>query len=146
PSGHLADRRDRRQVILAGIGAELAAGLVLFALAAAERLTVFAILALALVFGIARAVSTPAARAIMPNLMPKQDFAGAVAWSSSSWQIATICGPGLGGLLYAWSPAVAYGGAAPGLAGGVPAPAPERGPHGARARGPRARPPRPRAP
>ncbi|HTO80752.1 MAG TPA: MFS transporter [Methylomirabilota bacterium] len=117
PSGHLADRRDRRQVILAGIGAELLAGLVLFALAAAERLTVFAILALALVFGIARAVSTPAARAIMPNLMPKEDFAGAVAWSSSSWQIATICGPGLGGLLYAWSPAVAYGGAALGLTG-----------------------------
>src|SRR5262245_10156411 len=116
PAGHLADRRDRRHLILAGIGAELAAGLFLFALAAAEQLTVLAILALALVFGIARAVSTPAARAIMPNLMPKQDFAGAVAWSSSSWQIATICGPGLGGLLYAWSPAVAYGGAALGLA------------------------------
>ncbi len=111
PAGHLADRVDRRRVILVGAGGELAAAAVLFALSANGRLSVFGILALALAFGVARAIATPAARALMPNLMPKEDFASAVAWSSTSWQVATIAGPGVSGLLYALAPPVAYGGA-----------------------------------
>jgi len=111
PAGHLADRIDRRRIILVGAGGELAAAAVLFALSATDRLSVLSILALALAFGIARAIATPAARALMPNLMPKEDFASAVAWSSTSWQVATIAGPGISGLLYALAPPVAYGGA-----------------------------------
>jgi MFS family permease len=91
----------------------------LFSLAATGQITELAILALALAFGIARAVATPAARAMMPNLMPKEHFASAVAWSSTSWQVATIAGPGLGGLLYSVMPAVAYAGATIGFAGAV---------------------------
>jgi MFS family permease len=119
PAGHLADRIDRRLLILIGMGAELAAALVLVSLAWTDHITEFAILALALCFGVARAIATPAARALMPSLMPKQHFASAVAWSSTSWQVATIAGPGLGGLLYSISPSVAYGGAALGFAGAV---------------------------
>jgi MFS family permease len=111
PAGHLADRVDRRRIILVGAGGELAAAAVLFALSATGRLSVLGILMLALAFGIARAIATPAARALMPNLMPKEDFASAVAWSSTSWQVATIAGPGICGLLYALAPTVAYGGA-----------------------------------
>jgi MFS family permease len=111
PAGHLADRVDRRRIILVGAGGELAAAAVLFALSATGRLSVLGILAIALAFGIARAIATPAARALMPNLMPKADFASAVAWSSTSWQVATIAGPGISGLLYALAPPVAYGGA-----------------------------------
>ena len=99
PAGHLADRVDRRRIILVGAGGELAAAAVLFALSATGRLSVLGILMLALAFGIARAIATPAARALMPNLMPKEDFASAVAWSSTSWQVATIAGPGICGLL-----------------------------------------------
>jgi MFS family permease len=111
PAGHLADSVDRRRVILVGAGGEFAAAVMLFALSATDQLSVLGILALALAFGVARAIATPAARALMPNLMPKEDFASAVAWSSTSWQVATIAGPGLSGLLYAVSPPVAYGGA-----------------------------------
>lgn len=119
PAGHLADRMDRRRLILIGAGAELCAALVLVALAMTGHITEIAILALAFCFGVAHAIATPAARALMPNLMPKEHFASAVAWSSSSWQVATIAGPGLGGLLYAIAPAVAYGGAAVAFAGAV---------------------------
>jgi len=112
PAGHLADRVDRRRLIVIGAGGELAAAVLLFALSATDRLSVLGILALALTFGVARAIATPAARALMPNLMPKDDFASAIAWSSTSWQVATIAGPGLSGLLYAVDPSVAYGGAA----------------------------------
>jgi MFS family permease len=136
PAGHLADRVDRRRLILAGVTAELAAASALVALASTDRITEVAILAVALCFGVARAVATPAARALMPSLMPKAHFASAVAWSSTSWQVATIAGPGLGGLLYAADPSVAYGGAAIGFAGagicallmrGRPVAAPPRG-------------------
>jgi len=112
PAGHLADRVDRRRLILIGVGAELAAALVLVGFALSGRMSVSVILSLALVFGIARAIATPAARALLPNLMPKQQLAGAIAWSSTCWQVATIAGPGVGGLLYAIDPAVAYCGAA----------------------------------
>ena len=108
PAGHLADRHDRRRIILVGVAGELAMAAVLVVLAALHRVSVPAILLVALLFGIARAVATPAARALMPNLMPKEELPRAVAWSSTSWQVATICGPGLGGMLYAWSPVLAY--------------------------------------
>lgn len=111
PSGHLADRLDRRRVILTGIFVELIAGGVLVGLSGNGLVTEFAILSVALVFGIARAIATPAARALMPNLMPRDHLSSAVAWSSTSWQVATIAGPGIGGLLYAISPTTAYGGA-----------------------------------
>ncbi len=117
PAGHLADRFDRRKLILIGVGAELVAAGVLLSLALADNITEAHILALALAFGVARAIATPAARALMPNLMPREHFASAVAWSSTSWQVATIAGPGIGGLLYAFGPSIAYGGATIGFAG-----------------------------
>lgn len=127
PAGHLADRIDRRLLILIGVTAELFAALTLLFLASTDHITEVAILALALCFGIARAISTPAARALMPNLVPNEHLPSAVAWSSTSWQVATIAGPGFGGalysgfggLLYPEIPAVAYGGAALGFAGAV---------------------------
>ena len=100
PAGHLADRIDRRLLILIGVTAELFAALALVCLASTDRISEVAILALALCFGVARAIATPAARALMPNLMPKEHLASAVAWSSTSWQVATIAGPGIGGVLY----------------------------------------------
>ncbi len=75
PAGHLADRIDRRLLILIGVTAELFAALALVFLASTDRITEVAILALALCFGIARAIATPAARALMPNLMPKEHLA-----------------------------------------------------------------------
>ena len=117
PAGHLADRFDRRRLILVGVGAELIAALVLVGFALSDRMSVSVILSLALAFGIARAISTPAARALLPSLLPKEELANAIAWSSTSWQVATIAGPGLGGLLYAVAPPVAYGGAALAFAG-----------------------------
>ncbi len=62
-------------------------------------------------FGTARAFANPAAQAIVPNLVPEKHLANAIAWSSSIWQTATIGGPALGGLLYAFGPGVVFGSA-----------------------------------
>jgi len=66
---------------------------------------VFAVLAM---FGIARAFFGPASGALVANLVPAEDFANAVAWNSSSWQIAGIVGPVAGGLLYGLAAEAAY--------------------------------------
>src|SRR5215207_11191546 len=44
----------------------------------------------------------------MPNLVPPQQFVNAAAWNSSAWQVATIAGPAIGGVLYAFGPVVVY--------------------------------------
>jgi MFS family permease len=67
---------------------------------------IFAVLA---VFGVARAFFGPASASLVANLVPKEDFANAVAWNSSAWQTATIVGPVAGGLLYGLSAEAAYG-------------------------------------
>ncbi len=108
-TGQIADRFDRRSIMALGLLAEVAAALALVLMILLGALSVPGILAVAFAFGVVRAVSTPAQRAMMPNLMPAADFPSAVAWSSFSWQVATIGGPALGGLLYVQGPAVVYG-------------------------------------
>ncbi len=63
--------------------------------------------------GIGRAFSGPSSQAITPNLVPREHFANAVTWISSAWQVSTIMGPAIGGLLYggvffAGGPVVAF--------------------------------------
>jgi hypothetical protein len=108
-SGQIADRFDRRMVVFLGLLAEAAAASSLIAMVAFDRVSVAGILTVAFTFGLARAISTPAQRAMMPNLIPPDNFPSAVAWSGIGWQIATIGGPALGGFLYAAGPLVVYG-------------------------------------
>jgi MFS family permease len=59
-------------------------------------------------FGVARAFAGPASQALVPSLVPREQFAQAIAWNSSLWQASSIAGPALGGLLYAFGPAVVF--------------------------------------
>ncbi|HEY9346006.1 MAG TPA: MFS transporter, partial [Inquilinus sp.] len=58
--------------------------------------------------GIARAFLGPAVQSLLPNLVPAAELSTAIAWNSSSWQIATISGPVIGGLLYGLAPEAPY--------------------------------------
>jgi len=107
-TGHIADRFDRRLIMVVGLTAELVAAVTLVGMILLDQVSVAGILGVAFAFGVVRAVSTPAQRAMMPNLVPKTEFPSAVAWSSFSWQVATIGGPAVGGLLYVLGPAVVY--------------------------------------
>jgi MFS family permease len=100
-AGHAADRFDRRRVVLvchlafgacSGLLAWLALGRV------ATPVPIFGVLVL---LGCARAFNAPAAQALMPSLIPEADFPNAVAWNSSTFQVANVVGPALGGVLYA---------------------------------------------
>ncbi|MEF2071596.1 MFS transporter [Consotaella aegiceratis] len=108
-TGAVADRYPRRiimgiAVLIEGLGA--VALLVLTLRGLTSPLPVFAIL---VVFGIARAFFGPASQSLVVNLVGTDQLANAIAWNSSSWQIASIVGPVTGGLLYGVSPEAAYG-------------------------------------
>ena len=107
-TGHVADAFDRRLIMLIAHAATAlsAAGLVLFAAMGADAaLPVYGLVALA---GTARAFGLPAQQALLPLLVPREDFGNAVAWNSSVNQTATISGPALGGVLYLLGPTVVF--------------------------------------
>ncbi len=108
PAGALADRIDRRAILLFGLAGEMAAALALMALVVADGVSVVAILAVAFAFGATRAIASPAFRALLPSLLPRGELPRAVAWNSATWQVAMVGGPALGGVLYALDPAAAY--------------------------------------
>jgi MFS family permease len=109
PAGDLADRVDRRLIVIFSyIGQALCAGLFLGLTLAGTTDTwpFYVILAL---FGVSRAFVRPASQSFLPALAPPEKFATAVAWLSSAHQTATILGPALGGILYVFGPPIVYG-------------------------------------
>ena len=109
PAGVLADHYDRRRLLIACQVALAAAGATLAALSALGLLGVGAIVLLALFAGSAAALAAPAFQAIVPDLVPREDLAPAVALSGVSFNIARVLGPSVGGLLLAaYGPAAAY--------------------------------------
>lgn len=115
-AGHAADRFDRRKLLTvcyAGYG--LSSALLLAVTLRFEVLhraeTVAPIFAILFLVGVVRSFGMPTSRALLPQLVPEEQFQSAVAWNSGIFQAATILGPALGGLLYAFSrgPALVYG-------------------------------------
>lgn len=108
-TGVAADRLGRRTVMGIAVLFELAcAGTILF-LALTGVFDPILVLGILTVFGVARAFYTPASSSLAVNLVPREDFANAVGWITSSWQSASIMGPVAGGLLYGLAPGAAYG-------------------------------------
>jgi MFS family permease len=101
PGGHVADRRDRRKILLVcHLGVATCAALLAFIAFRGTR-SLVPIYAMLAILGVIRAFSGPAGQALMPNLVERKDLERAVALGSSSWQLAMIAGPSIGGALYA---------------------------------------------
>ena len=101
PAGHVADIFDRRRVLIsceAGFGDCF---LLLLLLTAYHSQSVLAIYAVLVLLGVVRSFNGPVSRAILPHLVPEEHFQNSVAWASGIFQLATILGPVLGGLIYA---------------------------------------------
>ena len=101
PGGHVADRRDRRKILLVCHLGVASCALVLALIAFRGTHGLLPIYAVLAVLGIIRAFSGPAGQALMPSLVERKDLERAVALGSSSWQLAMIAGPSIGGALYA---------------------------------------------
>jgi MFS family permease len=107
-AGHVADRYDRRKVVrtcqcIAGLAAAtLATG------TAMGWLSRNAILGIVLAIGASRAFEQTTQQSLLPTVVPLPVLARATAASASASQLAVICGPALGGLIYAVSPIAIY--------------------------------------
>lgn len=111
-TGHVADRFDRRLILLLCYAVTVAAAFGLFLWLASGAADIWPVFALTVLFGTTRAFANPAGQALVPNLVPSEDLGNAIAWNSSAWQTATIAGPALGGLLYAFGGTIVFGVAA----------------------------------
>ena len=108
PAGHVADRHNRAMILSLCIALEFLCALALLAFTLSGLEVAWPVFAVMVVFGAARAFSMPAGQAIMPNLVPPSLFSRAVAVNSSTWQVSTIAGPAIGGLVYLAGPDVVY--------------------------------------
>ena len=97
--GVLADRYDRRTILMAGQCLVLLQALVLFGLTAAGRIEIASLFALSLVQGIVVAVIQPARLSLVPGLVRDADLGGAVAISAVIFNIARFLGPAIAGVL-----------------------------------------------
>jgi MFS family permease len=97
-AGHIADRLERRRILMAVHAGSAALSIALYLLARGATPHLAAIYAVLVGVGIARAFGGPASQSMVPNLVPVEHFGNAVAWGSSLWQTATVVGPTLGGL------------------------------------------------
>jgi len=100
PAGHVADRFDRRRVILACYALQVFCTGTLVELARNNTQNILAIYTVLFFVGTGRAFSSPASSALIPHLVPEIHFVNAVTWGGAIFQLANITGPALGGLLF----------------------------------------------
>jgi MFS family permease len=100
-AGHVADRFERRKlIVLCYSGFALCSALLLF-LSLRGVHSVYPIYVVLVFLGVVRSLNGPVSRALLPQLVPEEHFPSAIAWASSVFQFATILGPSLGGVVYA---------------------------------------------
>ncbi len=100
PAGHVADRFDRRMVVIVCYALQFLCTSVLLWFALHGLKSVWLIYAVLGLIGTGRAFSGPASSALIPHLVPKEHFVNAVTWGATIFQIANIAGPAVGGMLF----------------------------------------------
>jgi predicted MFS family arabinose efflux permease len=96
--GVIADRIDRRRVLLGSQYTQMTCAFVLTVLIALKWVKVWHILTLSFVVGCAQAFGGPAYQALVPMLVEKEDLPNAIALNSIQFNLARVIGPVLGGL------------------------------------------------
>ena len=106
--GHVADRYERRRVVIVCQAVLLCVSMLLGLGSLFGSLTEGAVLVLACLMGAARAFVHPTMSALLPTLLDQRQLPRALALSASARQCGIIIGPALGGALYAFGPLAAY--------------------------------------
>ena len=105
-AGHVADRHDRRRIVLWATLVLLGCSAALLALSLrrppAEQF-VRSVYGVIFVSGLARSFLQPARQALSSEIVPRDVLANAVTWRSTVWQASAVGGPALGGVLYGFA-------------------------------------------
>ena len=108
--GVIADRHDRRHLLLSSQYVQMATALVLAALVFWNRVTIWHILALSFATGMAQAFGGPAYQSLVPTLVERKDLPNAIALNSIQFNLARVFGPLLAGAtLAAFGTAICFG-------------------------------------
>jgi MFS family permease len=95
--GVIADRHDRRQLLLASQYVQMATALTLAALVYWDIVSIWHILTLSFIAGLAQAFGGPAYQSLVPTLVEKKDLPNAIALNSIQFNLARVFGPLLAG-------------------------------------------------
>lgn len=101
-SGLLSDRFSRRKVILFAQTSMMVLGFILAILTFTGLVQPWHIIVLAFFLGTANAFDAPARQSFVVDMVPKEDLTNAIALNSSVFNLGTIVGPSVAGLVYAW--------------------------------------------
>lgn len=111
PAGAMADRRDRKNTVTLSVMVEAGCALAFLAMAIHGHPPLWGLLAVAAVFGAARAFLAPASQAFLPMVVGRRALPPAIAAQSIAFQTGAIAGPALGGVIVGLSVPLAYGSA-----------------------------------
>src|SRR3954462_15487813 len=99
--GVLADRVERRKVLLASQYMQMASATILTVLVVTGAVQIWHILTLSFVSGLAQAFGGPAYSALIPTLVDREDMPNAIALNSIQFNLAVTVGPALAGITLA---------------------------------------------
>jgi MFS family permease len=107
PAGQIADRFDRRRVMIITqiVTTICAVALGILSFHPGPLVAIYSIL---FISAIGKALGWPARSALVPSLVPTHVFASAVAWNTMAFQTAATAGPALGGILVSWNHNIPY--------------------------------------
>jgi MFS family permease len=108
PAGDLADRIDRRIMLMASYVVQVLASALLLALTLSGVKAMWAFYSVITLLGVALGLSQPALQSFLPFLVSLDKLPQAIAWNASAYRVAVIGGPALGGFLYDLGPVVNY--------------------------------------
>jgi MFS family permease len=101
PAGVLADRRDRRHVAIASQIVQASAALAMAVLSFTGHITPGALVCGVALLGVGMALGAPAWAALIPELVPLELVAEAIALNSVAYNLARAVGPAIGGIVLA---------------------------------------------
>ena len=95
--GVLADQRDRRQILFISQSLLMLCSLTMAILTFTNSMSILVIYAMTVLTGALQAIGRPARQALIPNIVPRDELAGAISMNTLSFQVSTVAGPALGG-------------------------------------------------
>lgn len=98
PGGTVADRLNRRKLMLITQTAMMLLALLLAVLTSIRQITIAEILAISFMTGIASALNYPAYQALIPDLIPRDDLMNGIALNSAQFNMSRAIGPTVAGL------------------------------------------------
>lgn len=101
PAGDLIDRYDRKLILRLSWSVQALCGLILLAFSALNLQDVRLIYGALVLYGGARAFTGPALQSLLPQIVPREKLASAIATNSVIMRCSTVAGPLIGGGLYA---------------------------------------------